>query len=387
MPVMDFPIYLDYAATTPVDEAVLAAMLPHFSENFGNPASIHRWGRSADKVIEQSRRDVAACLHCEPNEIVFTSGGTESDNYALRGAALALREAGRGNHLVTSAIEHDAVLHTALQLRDHYGFDLTILPVDALGQVRLADVEAALRPNTSLISIMYANNEIGTVQPIAEIAALARSRNIITHTDAVQAASQLDLDVQRLGVDLLALGAHKFYGPKGAGALYIRRGTPLVPAQTGGSHERGRRAGTSNVPYIAGLAAALQLVAERRAADNARYAGLRNRLIAGLTEIPESRLTGHPEQRLPNNASFVFHNIDGNELLMRLDLEGVAASSGSACKTGDPEPSEVMLALGLDRSWALGSLRLTVGRPTTEAEVDRAVEVVHRVVAAMRGQS
>lgn len=381
------PIYLDYAATTPVDETVLAAMLPHFRENFGNPSSIHRWGRGAEKVIEGARRDVASVLNCEPNEVVFTSGGTESDNYALRGAALALREAGRGDHLITSAVEHHAVLHTVQQLRDHFGFSLTILPVDEFGQVRLADVEAALRPETSLISVMLANNEIGTLQPVAEIAALARSRGIVTHTDAVQAASQLDLDVNRLGVDLLALGAHKFYGPKGVGALYIRKSTPLIAAQTGGSHERGRRAGTSNVPYIAGLAAALKLTAERQAADNARYTRLRDRLIAGLAVVPDSRLTGHPSQRLPNSASFAFNNIDGNELLMRLDLAGLAASSGSACKTGDPEPSEVMLALGLDRGWALGSLRLTVGRPTAEDEVERAVVIVRDAVAAMRGGS
>ena len=377
-------IYLDYAATTPVEAAVLDAMLPHFRENFGNPSSIHRWGRNAEKVIEQARRDLAVILHCEPNEIIFTSGGTESDNYALRGAALALREAGKGNHLITSVIEHHAVLHTAKHLRDHFGFDLTILPVDSFGRVAVSEVEAAIRPDTILISIMVANNEIGTLQPIAEIAALARSRGILTHTDAVQSASQLDMNVQKLGVDLLALGAHKFYGPKGVGALYVRQGTPLITSQTGGGHERGRRAGTSNVPYIAGLAAALKLVAERRESDNVHYRQLRDRLITGLTQIPDSKLTGHPEQRLPNNASFAFHNIDGNELLMRLDLEGVAASSGSACKTGNPEPSDVMLALGLDPSWALGSLRLTVGRPTTLDEVEQAVEVVTRVVGEMR---
>lgn len=381
---MDSSIYLDYAATTPVEPAVLEAMLPHFSESFGNPSSVHRWGQKAEKALEQARRDVAAVLNCESNEIVFTSGGTESDNYALRGAALALREAGRGRHLITSAIEHDAVLHTAKQLRDYYGFDLTILPVDAFGQVRVADVEAAIRPDTALISVMVANNEMGSIQPIEKIAALAHARQIVMHTDAVQAASQLDLDVQKLGVDLLALGAHKFYGPKGVGALYVRKGTPLVPAQTGGGHERGQRAGTPNIPYIVGLATALKLVAERREADNARYRQFRNTLIEALTEIPESQLTGHPTERLPNNASFAFHNIDGNELLMRLDLEGVGASSGSACKTGNPEPSGVMLALGLDPSWALGSLRLTVGRPTTEDEVQRAAETVTRVVGQMR---
>jgi cysteine desulfurase len=382
---MSSPIYLDYAATTPLDDVVLDAMLPHFRENFGNPSSIHRWGRNAEKVIEQARRDIAAVLNCEPNEIIFTSGGTESDNYALRGAALALREAGRGNHLITSAIEHHAVLHTAQQLRDHFGFDLTILPVDSFGRVTASAVEAAIRPDTILISIMYANNEIGTIQPLAEISELARSRGILTHTDAVQAASQLESDVKKLGVDLLAIGAHKFYGPKGVGALYVRQGLSLTPIQTGGGHERGRRAGTSNVPYIAGLAAALKLVAERRESDNAHYRQLRDRLIAGLTQIAESKLTGHPEQRLPNNASFVFKNIDGNELLMRLDLEGVAASSGSACKTGNPEPSDVILALGLDPAWALGSLRLTVGRPTTMEEVEQAVAVVTKVVGQMRG--
>jgi cysteine desulfurase len=382
---MTHSIYLDYAATTPVDALVLEAMLPYFRENFGNPSSIHRWGREAEKAIETARRDVAAVLNCEPDEVIFTSGGTEADNYALRGAALALREAGRGNHLITSAIEHHAVLHTARDLARHYGFDLTILPVDDCGCVRLPDVEAAIRPDTILLSVMLANNEIGTIQPVAEIAALARERHIVTHTDAVQAASQLDVEVQKLGVDLMSLGAHKFYGPKGVGALYVRKGTPLWPIQTGGGHERNRRAGTSNVPYVVGLAEALKLTAARRESDNARYRCLSSRLREAILQIPEARLTGHPTERLPNNSSFVFKNIDGNELLMRLDLEGLAASSGSACKTGDPEPSEVILALGYDRSWALGSLRLTVGRPTTEAEVERAGEVVRKVVGQMRG--
>ncbi len=383
---MSSPIYLDYAATTPVDPAVLEAMLPHFSQNFGNPSSIHKWGRSAEKAIEQARRDIAAVLGCEPNELIFTSGGTESDNFALRGVALAMREAGKGNHVITTAIEHHAVLSTAQQLRDHFGFDLTLLPVDEFGQVRLSDLEAALRPDTILISVMYANNEIGSIQPLNEITALARSRGILTHTDAVQAASQLDINVQNLGVDLMAIGAHKFYGPKGVGALYVRKGTPLLPSQTGGSHERGRRAGTSNVPYIVGLAAALKLVAQRRESDNVRYRTLRDALIAGITQIPNSKLTGHPTDRLPNSASFVFQHIDGNELLMRLDLEGVAASSGSACKTGNPEPSDVILALGLNPSWALGSLRLTVGRGTTEEEVERTIAVTTRIVEQMREQ-
>lgn len=382
---MPDPIYLDYAATTPVDAAVLEAMLPHFRENFGNPSSIHRWGREAEKAIEQARRDIAAVLNCQPDEIVFTSGGTESDNYALRGAALAMREAGRGRHLITTAIEHHAVLHTARQLQEHYGFDLTLLPVDECGRVRLADLEAAIRPDTVLISVMLANNEIGTIQPIAEIAALARARGILTHTDAVQAASQLPLDAQKHGVDMMSIGAHKFYGPKGAGALYVRKDTPIVPTQTGGGHERGRRAGTSNVPYIVGMAKALTLTAARRETDNANYRRLSARLREAVLQIPDSKLTGHPVDRLPNNSSFVFRHLDGNELLMRLDLEGIAASSGSACKTGDPEPSDVILALGFDRSWALGSLRLTVGRGTTDEEIERAGERVRKVIRAMRG--
>jgi cysteine desulfurase len=360
-------------------------MLPHFRESFGNPASIHKWGRTAEKAVEQARRDIAAVLNCQPNEIIFTSGGTEADNFALRGVALAMRAAGRGNHIISTAIEHDAVLNTVKQLRDQFGFELTLLPVDAFGRVNPADLEAAIRADTVLISVMYANNEVGTIQPLAELAAIAKAQGIPIHTDAVQAASQLDVNVETLGVDLLSLGAHKLYGPKGVGILYARSGTPLLPSQTGGSHERGRRGGTLNVPYIVGLAAALKLVAERREADNARYRTLRDTLIAGITQIPDSKLTGHQTERLPNNASFVFNKIDGNELLMRLDLEGVAASSGSACKTGNPEPSTVMLALGYEPSWALGSLRLSVGRGTTEEDVETAIGTVKKVVEKMRG--
>jgi cysteine desulfurase len=246
-------------------------------------------------------------------------------------------------------------------------------------------VEAALRPDTALVSVMYAANEIGTIQPIAEIGALCRARGVLFHTDAVQAASQLDVNVQPLSVDLLALGAHKFYGPKGVGVLYARAGTALLPVQTGGSHERGLRAGTHNTPYIVGLAAALKITAAERAAHNTRYLALRDRLLAGvLAAIPDSAITGHPTERLPNHASFVFRGVDGNELLMHLDLAGIAASSGSACKTGDPEPSEVLLALGLSREWALGSLRVTLGRPTTEAEVDRLLAVLPGAVERLR---
>jgi cysteine desulfurase len=382
---MNSAIYLDYAATTPLDPRVLDAMLPYFADRFGNPSSIHRWGQQAEAALESARRIVAEILGCQPDEIIFTSGGSEADNLALRGAALAERERRGANHMVTTPIEHAAVLGTLRHLRDHYGFELTVLPVDAAGRVNPTAVAASLRSTTALVSVMYASNEIGTVQPIAEIAGVCRERGVRLHTDAVQAASQLDVDVQQLGVDYLALGAHKFYGPKGVGALYARAGCPLLPMQTGGAHEQGRRAGTPNVPYIVGLAEALKLTAAERAAHNARFAGQRDRLIDGvLTTIPDSVLTGHRSERLPNHASFAFRGVDGNELLMHLDLAGIAASSGSACKTGDPEPSEVLLALGLSPEWALGSLRLTVGRATADSHVDHVLAALPSLVDRLR---
>ena len=379
------PVYLDHAATTPVAPEVLAAMLPYFSAQFGNPSSIHRWGQQAEHAMYAARQQLAAGLNCSPDEIFFTGGGSESDNLALRGAALAAQAAGRGRHLITTAVEHHAVLHTAQQLRDHFDFDLTLLAVDAHACVSAQQLADAIRPDTVLVSLMLANNEVGSLQPVAELAAVARAHGVLFHTDAVQAASQLELDVQALGVDLLSLGAHKFYGPTGVGALYVRRGTQMLAVQTGGSQEHGLRAGTQNVPLIAGMAAALQLVLQRRAPDNAHFGQLRDSLIAGvLQRVPESRLSGHPQQRLPNHASFVFREVDGNALLMRLDLEGVAASSGSACKTGDPRPSSVLLAMGAQPDWARGSLRLSVGRATTAADVDYAVQTVERCVAALR---
>jgi cysteine desulfurase len=385
---MDNPIYLDHAATTPVDPRVLAAMLPFFSDDYGNPSSAHAFGRCAEKAVEQARRDVAAVLNCAPAEIIFTGCGSEADNLALRGGALAARELRGASHLIVSAIEHDAVLATARQLRDHFGFTLAELPPDHQGRLTPADVDRALRSDTALVSVMYANNEIGTIEPVAEMAQLCRDRGVLFHTDAVQAASQLDVDVQKLGVDYLALGAHKFYGPKGVGALYVRTGAPLLPMLTGGGHERGLRAGTSNVPYIVGLAEALKITAAERAGHNSRFLALREHLIETVLRlIPASQLSGHRSERLPNHASFVFQNVDGNELLMRLDLAGVAASSGSACKTGDPKPSSVLLALGLAPDWALGSLRLTVGRQTTEAHIDRLLAVLPEAVRKMRGQS
>ena len=379
------PIYLDYAATTPLDPRVLEAMLPYFSGEFGNPHSIHRWGQRAEHAVETARAAVAQGLHCQPGEIIFTSGGSEADNLGLRGAALAERERRGANHLITTPVEHAAVLGTLRQLRDHFGFDLTVLPVDAAGRVAPADVAAALRPDTALVAVCYACNEIGTIQPLAEIAAVCRPAGVRLHTDAVQAASQLELDVQALGVDSLALGAHKLYGPKGVGVLYARAGLPLLPTQTGGDHEAARRAGTHNVPGVVGLAEALRLTAAERAEHNAHFTALREVLIEGvLAAIPHSAVTGHRTERLPNHASFVFEGVDGNELLMHLDLAGIGASSGSACKTGDPEPSEVLLALGLPRAWALGSLRLTLGRATTREHIDRVLAVLPGLVAKLR---
>jgi len=382
---MNERIYLDHAATTPVDPRVLEAMLPHFSQNYGNPSSVHAFGRQAEKALEQARRDVAAVLNCSPAEIIFTGGGSEADNLALRGGALAARERRGAGHLLTTPIEHDAVLTTARQLRDHFGFELTELPVDSEGYVNPDDVARALRPDTALVSIIYANNEIGTIEPIAEIAAACRECDVPLHTDAVQAGSQLELDVQKLGVDYLALGAHKFYGPKGVGALYVRAGSPLLPLQTGGGHEHGLRAGTQNVPYIVGLAEALKITAAERARHNTRFQKLREQVIEGiLNTIPESKLTGHRTERLPNHASFVFRGVDGNDLLMHLDLAGIAVSSGSACKTGDPEPSEVLLALGLSPEWALGSLRVTVGQQTTQTQIDQLLEVLPGIIQKLR---
>ncbi len=379
------PIYLDHAATTPVEPEVVAAMLPYFAQEYGNPASVHRWGQRAEHALSSAREQIAGVLNCSADEIIFTACGSESDNLALRGAALAARAAGRGNHLIVSAVEHPAVLDTARQLRERHDFELSELPVDEHGLTSTEDLSAALRTDTVLVSIMYANNEIGVIAPIAALARAAHEKGALFHTDAVQAGSQLPLDVEALGVDMLSLGAHKFYGPKGVGLLYARRGTALQPAQTGGSQEAGRRAGTHNVPLIVGMAAALQLTEELRKQDCRNMKSQRDSLISAvLRSVPHSRLTGHPARRLPNSASFVFAGIDGNELLMHLDLAGVAASSGSACKTGSPEPSTVLRALGLPPRWALGSLRLSVGRHTESDDIEHTVSVLPDIIERMR---
>jgi cysteine desulfurase len=377
-------IYLDHAATTPLHPEVLDAMLPYLREHHGNPSSIHGAGRRARLGLDEARETVARILGAKPREIVFTAGGTEADNLAVKGAAWAA--SARGRRVVTSSIEHKAVLHACAVL-ERFGFQVTYLPVDRYGRVDPADVASAITEHTTLVSVMYANNEVGSIQPIREIGAICRERKVLLHVDAVQAAGFLPLHVDELQADLLSLGAHKIYGPKGVGALYVRQGTALLPQLSGGSQERQRRAGTENVPGIVGFARALELAqadAAVREAENARLAGLRDALVTGIAPIPGSRLTGHPDERLPNNASFVFEGIEGGDLVAALDLEGIEASTGSACTTGSAEPSHVLLAMGLEPELAHGSLRLTAGRDTTAAEVEHAIEVVRAVVDRLR---
>jgi cysteine desulfurase len=329
--------YFDYAATTPVDPRVLETMMPYFKDHFGNPSSVHAIGQRAEAALENSREQVAKILNCRPNEIIFTSCGSESDNLALRGVALACREKHGANHILISPVEHHAVSNTAEQLAGLHEFELEYLPVDQYGITKPSEVAARLRTDTAVVSVILANNEIGSINPIAEIGAVCREKGIPFHTDAVQAGAYLSLDVEYLNVDLLSLGSHKFYGPKGVGVLYIRKGTPILPTQTGGGQEFGLRAGTSNIPYIVGTAKALELAQAERDDHNGQLRYLRDHILGQvLEEIPDSRLTGHTSQRLPNHASFVFYGVDGNELLMALDVTGYACSSGSACKIGLP---------------------------------------------------
>lgn len=379
-------IYLDYAATTPVDKRVLDAMLPYFRESYGNPSSIHRYGQRAEAAIDEAREKVAAVLHCRADEIIFTSCGSESDNLAIRGVAMARMKSSGEKWILTAKTEHHAVSKTAEQLEKEYGFLLEWLDLDEYGAVTPASLDKAVCNATALASVMYANNEIGTINPIAKLAAIAKENNIIFHTDAVQAAAYLDVNTEKLGVDLMSLGGHKFYGPKGVGALYVRKGTKLIPHMTGGGQEYSLRAGTQNVPYIIGFAEALRLAAEEREARTAHVKPLRDQIIGRvLEEILDSKLTGHPENRLPNHASFVFKDVDGNLLLQMLDSSGFACSSGSACKTGNPEPSEVITSLGYSRDWALGSLRITLGVDSTVEHVDSFLKALPALVEKARG--
>ena len=384
MPLSDGTIYMDHAATTPVDLAVLAAMLPYFSEQFGNPSSIYRLGRQSYDALETAHETVARALGCRPVEIIFTGSGSEADNLAIKGVAYAKRR--RGNHIISTTIEHHAVLHTCQQL-EREGYRVTYLPVDETGLVNPDDVAAAITDETALVTLMYANNEVGTIQPVAEIGRICRARRVPFHTDAVQAGGLLDLDVNMLGVDLLTLSAHKFYGPKGVGILYARQGTRIQPQILGGSQERNRRAGTENVPGAVGAAMALERAQTARAAESVRLVALRDRLLSGLLQIPDTQLTGHPERRLPNNASVAFAGVEGESLLLNLDLIGVAASSGSACTTGSVEPSHVLLAMGISEGAARGHLRLTLGHSTDDGDVDFVLEHLPAIVARLRALS
>jgi cysteine desulfurase len=381
-------IYLDHAATTPVDPRVVEAMLPYWTQYYGNASSVHNLGRKAHHALDEARQMVAEILNCTPNEVVFTSCGTESDNLALRGVAFERRHRAQKNHIITSPIEHHAISHTAEQLEMQFGFEVTYVPVDRYGMVDPRDVEQAIRPGTAMISIMYANNEVGTIEPIAEIGEIARAHKIPFHTDAVQAGGALSLDVRALNVDMMSLSAHKFYGPKGVGVLYVRRGVPFLPMQTGGGHERKRRAGTENVPYIVGLATALKLAYQELRESNERITRLRDKLIAGVLErIPDSQLSGHPTQRLANNASFLFKYVEGESILLNLDLLGVAASSGSACTSGSLEPSHVLTAMGFSHEVAHGSLRLSLGKENSDQDIDHVLEILPGIVAKLRKMS
>jgi len=378
-------IYLDYSATTPVDARVVAAMTPYFSASFGNPSSVHHYGQLAEAAIESARERVASVLHCQPDEIIFTSCGSESDNLAIRGAAYAMREKTGAKWILASRAEHPAVTRTLLHLEKYEGFLIEWLDTDEFGIVTADVVSKAICSDTALVSVMYANNEIGTINPIREIAEVCRANQILFHTDAVQAAAYLPVDVDSLGVDMMSLGAHKFYGPKGVGALYVSKGTPLVSHLTGGGQEFGLRAGTQNVPYIVGFAEALTLTNEEREGRVTHVKPLRDRIIGTVLEtIPDSRLTGHMDSRLPHHASFAFKGVDGNLLLTLLDAAGFACSSGSACKTGNPEPSEVMNVIGLSRDWGLGSLRVTLGVHTSPDDVELFLKALPDLVQKAR---
>ncbi|HEX6970829.1 MAG TPA: cysteine desulfurase family protein, partial [Limnochordia bacterium] len=374
-------IYLDHAATTPIHPAVREAMAPYLAAEFGNPSSIHAWGRAARRAVDEARDTVAAALGAASGaEIIFTSGGSEADNLALKGLAFAPWREARRNRIVISSIEHHAVLDTAEFLAAH-GFDVVRVRVDGDGLIDLEALSEAVTDRTLVVSVMHANNEVGTIQPVKWVAAIAHRAGALVHTDAVQTVGHLQVDVTSLECDLLALSAHKFYGPKGVGCLYVRRGVRLAPLIHGGGQERERRAGTENVAGIVGLARALELAEADRATEAVRLAALRDRLIAGIEAgLPAARLNGHRSQRLPNNAHFCFPGVQGESLLLNLDLEGIAASSGSACTAGSLEASHVLLAMGLSRELAEGSLRLSLGRGNTEAEIDAAIEAITRIV-------
>jgi len=374
-------IYLDHAATTPLDRRVLDAMLPYFTTEYGNASSIYTLGRHAMQAIDSAREQVAEILNCRPTEITFTGCGSESDNLAMKGMAFASQK--KGSHLITSSIEHHAVMHTC-QYLERFGFKTTYMPVDMYGRVDPEELGRAITDQTILVSIMYANNEIGTIEPIAEIGRICRARKIPFHIDAVQAGGSLSLNVTELNADLLSLSAHKFYGPKGVGILYTRQGMRILPQLQGGSQERGKRAGTENVAGIVGAATALRLAYEDLPEVQPRITALRDRLIDGVLKIPGSQLTGHPTERLFNNASFVFQGVEGESILLNLDMIGIAASTGSACTSGSVDPSHVLLAMHIPVELAHGSLRLTLGKENTEEDVDAVLAVLPGIIEKLR---
>jgi len=377
-------IYMDHAATSPADPLVVEAMMPYFSERYGNASSLHVMGRDARQAVEQARQKVASLIGAKKEEIIFTSGGTESDNFALKGIAWKNRK--KGDHIITSAIEHHAVLNACEYLQSQ-GFSVTVLPVDRYGLVSPENVENAITDRTTIISVMHANNEIGTIQPIEEIGKIAAEHDIYFHTDAVQSAGKIPVNVESLGVDLLAMSAHKLSGPKGVGALYIRKGTLIEPQLHGGGHERNLRSGTENVPGIVGFGKASELAAERLEEDIGYLSDLRDSLIKGLLAVPESYLNGHPDRRLPNNVNVRFSYIEGESLILNLDMLGIAASTGSACSSASLEPSHVLMALGMEHEEAHGSLRLTIGRENTKDDVDYVLEAVPGIVKKLREMS
>ena len=378
-------VYLDNAATTVVRKEVLAEMIPVFTENYGNASSIYQEGQKAKATLEEARVRVAKALHAEPSEIFFTSCGSESDNWAIKGAAE--RHKNKGKHIITSAIEHHAVLHTCAYL-EKQGFEVTYLPVDEYGLVTAEQVEAAIRPDTTLVTIMAANNEIGTLEPIAEIARVCREKKVLFHTDAVQAAGAIHLDVKELGIDMMSLSGHKLYGPKGVGVLYIRKGVVIANFMEGGAQERGKRAGTENLAGIVGFAKALELAVSEIESQTPRIIAIRDRLIEEMTEkIPHLRLNGHPTKRLPGNVNFSYEFIEGESLLLLLDHMGFSCSSGSACTSGSLDPSHVLLAIGLPHEIAHGSLRISIGKFNTEEEVLSIVPALEMIVARLREMS
>lgn len=377
-------IYLDHGATTRTDPRVVEAMRPYYSDTFGNASSLHAFGQVARAAVDRARGTLARALGAQPSEIVFTGGATEANNWAVVGVALANED--RGRHIVVSAVEHHALLEPARWLGG-WGWEVTLLPVDRYGRVDPDDVRQAVRRDTVLVSVMHSNNEVGTLQPVAEIARITREHGALVHTDAAQSLGAVPVDIEELGVDLLSASAHKRYGPKGVGLLYIRKGTRIAPLLRGGSHERGRRAGTENVPGIVGFARAIEIALADREDEQARVAALRDRLVAGLREIEAMTYNGHPTERLANNANVSFLGTESESLLMALDIRGIAASSGSACTSGSLEPSHVLSAIGLAPEVAIGTVRFSLGRWTTSEEVDTAVQAMQEIVPQLRAAS